>query len=196
MLCDTGRFSGHRAAFWLRTTLVAFVCVLAAMSALASDVLVVDMQRVLREADVAVQLRAIELDERRALRAELDRVTEELRAEEAHLTELRDTSDREAFEAMVEDFDRRVRRARQDAQESSVSFQNRFAEAFAALEQDIVPVIADILDERGASLALDRRSVMLMRDEIDITREVLVRLNAALPAEVAQQLLPRLREPR
>lgn len=164
--------------------------------AAVADVVVVDMQSVLREADVAVELRRIELEERRALRAQLDAITEQLRAEEAYLTAVRDNTDREAFDAMVEDFDRRVREARQQAQETSASFQNRFSEAFAALDQDIAPVIADILDERDASVVLDRRSVLIMRDEVDITREVLARLNVALPAEVARQLLPRLPEPR
>lgn len=167
-----------------------------ATGASASDVVVVDMQRVLREAAVAVQLRQIELEERRALRARLDAITEQLRTEEAYLTDVRDSTEREQFDAMVEDFDRRVREARQEAQETSASFQSRFSEAFAALDQDIVPVIADILDERGASLALDRRSVLIMREDIDITREVIDRLDAALPADVAHQLLPRLPEPR
>lgn len=157
---------------------------------------VVDLQQVLREAAAAGALRAIEVEERRALRQQLDQLTETFRVEEAELTRLRTTLDKDAFDARVKDFDQRVRAARQAAQESSVAFQNRFAEAFGALEREAVPVVAALMSERGAVVALDRRSVLVFSDGADVTAEVIRRLDRALPASAARDLLPPMPAPR
>jgi Skp family chaperone for outer membrane proteins len=158
--------------------------------------LVVDLQQVLREAAAAGALRAIEAEERRALRQQLDHLTETFRVEEAELTRLRTTLNKDSFDARVKDFDQRVRAARQSAQESSVAFQNRFAEAFGALEREAVPVVAALMAERGAVVALDRRSVLVFSDGADVTAEVIRRLDRALPASAARDLLPPMPAPR
>lgn len=162
----------------------------------AAGVVVVDMQAVLRDAAAAEALRAIETEERVALRARLDSLTEAFRQEEEAIAEARDTMDTEAFDVRVRDFDQRVRAARQEAQESSVAFQNRFAEAFGALEKEAAPVIARLMRERGATVALDRRTVLVTDDGADVTVEVIRRLDATLPASVARDLLPPMPTPR
>ena len=159
-------------------------------------VVVVDMQAVLRDAAAAEALRAIETEERVALRARLDSLTEAFRDEEAAIAEARDTMAPDAFDVRVRDFDQRVRAARQEAQESSVAFQNRFAEAFGALEKEAGPVIARLMRERGAAVALDRRTVLVVDDGADLTAEVIRRLDATLPASAARDLLPPMPTPR
>jgi Skp family chaperone for outer membrane proteins len=136
-----------------------------------------------------------------ALRAELDRLTAAFEAEEAELTRLRDQRDRgafdrDAFDRRVQDFDRRVRRARQEAQEGSVAFQNRFAEAFASLERQIGPVIAELMAARGAAVALDARRTLYVTPAVNITDAVIERLDRVLPASLARTLLPPAPAPR
>ena len=169
-----------------------------AQAPLAVDrsILVVDMQSVLRDAAAASALRAIEAEERVALRRRLDLLTEAFRLEEEQIAREREDMAPEAFDVRVRDFDQRVRAARQEAQESSVAFQNRFAEAFAALEKEVVPVIVQLMRERGATVALDRRSVLVVADGADLTAEVIRRLDATLPANLAQDLLPPMPTPR
>ena len=172
-----------------------------AASAESGSVVVVDMQRVLQEAAAAAQLRRIERQERQALRTRLDALTAAFEEEEAELTELRGRvdrgeMDRKAFDARVQDFDQRVRAARQQAQEQSVAFQNRFAEAFAALEKEAVPVIDALMAERGARVALDRRTALVVADGADITAIVIENLDLALPASQARALLPPMPTPR
>lgn len=157
---------------------------------------IVDMQVVLRESAAAAALRAIELEERQALRERLDGISEGFRKEEADLAALKGKMANEAFDSRVRDFDKRVRAARQEAQEASVAFQNRFAQAYAALEKEVAPVVAALMAERGAMIALDRRSVLFVNPSADLTREVIRRLDRALPAEAAGDLLPPMPAPR
>ena len=165
-------------------------------SAARQSIVVVDMQAVLRDAAAASALRSIEAEERVALRRRLDQLTEAFRMEEEQIAREREDMAPEAFDVRVRDFDQRVRAARQDAQESSVAFQNRFAEAFGALEKEAVPVIVQVMRERGATIALDRRSVLVVADGADLTAEVIQRLDATLPANLARDLLPPMPTPR
>ena len=157
---------------------------------------VVDMQAVLRDSAAAAALRAVELTERQALRERLDGVSEGFRQEEAELAALKGKIATDAFDSRVRDFDSRVRAARQEAQEASVAFQNRFAQAYTALEKEVAPVVAALMAERGAMIALDRRSVLYVDPAADITREIIRRLDRALPAEAAADLLPPMPAPR
>jgi Skp family chaperone for outer membrane proteins len=157
---------------------------------------VVDMQAVLRDAAAATALRSIEAEERLALRQRLDALSDALQQEEELLTRQRDDMDKEAFDVRVRDFDQRVRAARQEAQETSIGFQNRFAEAFAALEKEAMPVIIEIMGEHAAQVAFDKRSVLVVADAADVTAEVIRRLDATLPAAVARDLLPPMPGPR
>lgn len=157
---------------------------------------VIDMQLVLREAASAAALRSIEAAERLALRQRLDGLSEALRQEEELLARQRDDMDKDAFDVRVRDFDHRVRAARQEAQETSIAFQNRFSEAFNALEKEAMPVIMQIMAEHSAQVALDKRSVLVVADSADITAEVIRRLDVTLPAGAARDLLPPMPGPR
>ncbi len=168
----------------------------AAQAPAAGGVIVVDMARVMREAKAAQALRTIEIDERRALRERLDALKLELEAEEAAMVELRKTLPKEDFDLRVRDFDQRVRAARRGAQESSAALQARFTEALRALEAAAGPVIAAVMADRGAAVALDRRSVLRVAGQIEATDDVIARLDAAQPADRIEALMPDPPEPR
>lgn len=144
-------------------------------------VIVVDMDRALRESAASSALRERESVERRALRARLDALQAALEAEEAELVTLRDTLDKAAFEARVKDFDQRVRVARRTAQEDAAALQARFAAAEARLRDVIAPLLDALREQSGASVALDRRTVLSARAELDATDALIARLNAAQP---------------
>jgi Skp family chaperone for outer membrane proteins len=166
-----------------------------------AGVVVVDMQRVLQEAAAARELRIVEREERQVLRAELDALTAAFEREEAELTELRERVDRgemerSTFDRRVQEFDQRVRSARQQAQEQSIAFQNRFAEAFAALEKEAMPAIEALMADRGATVVLDRRTVLVAAGTAEITDAVVAELDRLLPAAQARALLPPTPPPR
>lgn len=146
-----------------------------------SGVIVVDLDRALRDSAAAAALRELELAERRALRARLDDLQASLEAEEAELVRLRDELDKQAFDARVKDFDQRVRTARRSAQEEAAALQARFAEAEAALRAAVPPIVEALRRERTAALVVDRRLVLALRPDMDATEALIQRLNAALP---------------
>jgi Skp family chaperone for outer membrane proteins len=151
----------------------------------ASPILVLDQDRMLTDTAVADRI-AAEVDRRASeLAAENRAIEAELSAEELALTERRKTLPVDEFRALADAFDAKVQRIRaeQDAKERALQ-QMREQERQGFLRR-VTPILAEIVRERGALLMLDRRTVLLSADAIDITDEAIARIDAALAAAPA-----------
>ncbi|MGR3291860.1 MAG: OmpH family outer membrane protein [Paracoccaceae bacterium] len=117
-----------------------------------------------------------------ALAAENIRISAELEAEELQLTELRKTIDPAEFRELAREFDEKVQRIRkeQDAKQRELQ-QLREAERQSFVDA-ITPILSSVAREHGALVVLERRNVVLSADSIDITQEVIDRIDAAFAA--------------
>lgn len=114
------------------------------------------------------------------LAAENRRLEAALEAEERSLTDRRATLPPEEFQLLAREFDTRVEELRV-AQEAKGRALTRSGDAqqgqfFAAA----VPVLAGLMQDRGAVAIIDRSAVLLGFDSIDITAEAIARLDAEL----------------
>ena len=149
---------------------------------LPPPVLVIDADRLLAESAFGSAI-AEEFEAAvRRLTEENRRIETELLAEERALTERRAELPPEEFRPLADAFDAKVEalRAEQDEKERAL------AEVGEAGRQrffaEIVPILSDIVRERGALVLLERRDVFLSADAIDITDEAIARIDAAVPA--------------
>lgn len=148
-----------------------------------SPVLVVDSDRVLRASQAGQKITA-DLEARlQALVAENRRIETELVAEELDLTQKRPTLDPVTFRALADAFNIKVQeiRATQDAKQQELQ-QLRDAENQSFMNS-ITPVLAAIARERGALVIVERRSVLLSADSIDITEQAIALINAQIKAQ-------------
>ena len=74
----------------------------------------------------------------------------------------------------------RVQRARQSQDETGRVLSKRYERARAECISDALPILANILAERRAVAVLERGSVFLSADAIDITDEAIRLADAAL----------------
>lgn len=116
----------------------------------------------------------------RALATENRMIEAELTAEELELTERRADLPREEFSVLAAEFDTRVERIRseQDAKERALN--TAIEQARAQFFELAVPILLDIASDRGAAVIMDRRSVLLAADQVDITNEAIAAVDAAL----------------
>lgn len=172
-------------------TLAAAICsAVSAASAQTGPVVVIDVAEALAESAVGQELERLEAADRRALVAELDRVKAELEAEEAALVELKRDLPQEEFDSRVRAFDQRVRFERRRANERAAALERRFEEARSALRQAAQPVMIELLQRRGAAVALDRDTAVAYAPALDATASLTEELDRLRPAESAQALLP------
>ena len=154
---------------------------------LQPPVLTIDADRLLAESAFGRGIAAEVEAAVRELTEENRRIEAELLAEERMLTDRRSQVPPEQFRVMAEAFDDKVGRLRaeQDEKERALAEigeagRQRFFEA-------AVPILSDLVRERGALVLLDRREVFLSADAIDITTAAIARIDAALPAEPAAE---------
>jgi len=144
-----------------------------------SPVLTLDQERLFNETDLADQVSA-EFERRsEALAAENRRIEAELEAEELALTEKRAEMAPDAFRELADAFDAKVQRIREEQDAKARELQRLGERGRQDFLRRITPILAAIVRERGAFIVLDRRSVFLSADQIDITEEAIRRINAA-----------------
>ena len=127
-------------------------------------------QRVARELDRASEMLA---RENRGLELQLS-------TEEQSLTERRAGLSPEAFRALADAFDAKVTRVRREQDSKARALTRRLDLERAAFINRAVPILSQILAERGAVAIIDERAVFLASERIDITAEAIRRIDADL----------------
>lgn len=158
---------------------------------LAPSVLVLDQERLFEGSLWGKRVVAeIEADSN-ALSAENRQIEAALSAEEQALTEQRKTLPAEEFRALADAFDAKVvdiRRSQDTKARDIARLGEAEQQAFLATA---VPVLRQLLGETpGAVAILDRRSVLIAAEAIDITDIAIARIDAALGAGQRPALPP------
>ena len=144
----------------------------------ASAILTVDQDRLFNASAWGRRVAAETEADAQALAAENRRLEAELTAEEQALTDERATLSAEEFRAAADAFDAKaveIRRT-QDAKERDL-LRSREAER-QRFYNTALPVMGRMMQDRGASVILDRRSVFLSAEALDITDELIARIDA------------------
>lgn len=146
---------------------------------LQSPVLTVDSERLYAESDYG-QNTTREIETRGAeLAAENRQIEEALSREEQELTAQRATLPAVDFRDLANAFDEKVQQVRR-AQDTKARELNRLLEQRQVAFLTVAgPVLEQLMREAGAAVILERRSIFLSANAIDITQEAIARLNNA-----------------
>ncbi len=150
-------------------------------SAINGSVLVINMERVLREADAARSIQRQAEEIRESIQRQLSGRQDALRAEEQELVSLRQTLPPEEFTGRVDDFEQRVRKLKRASNERSSLLQKALFEANEELKKNLRPELIAIMQERSAAVMIDERNVVISARILDVTGEAIERLNASTP---------------
>jgi len=147
-----------------------------------SQIVTADTALIFASTSVGQQITTELEDKVAALAIENRRIASELEAEELELTELRKTMEPAEFRVLAEAFDQKVQRIRLEQDNKQRELQQlRDAERQSFIDA-IVPLLFSIARERGALVVLERRNVLVSPDQIDITQQVIDRIDEALAA--------------
>jgi Skp family chaperone for outer membrane proteins len=166
---------------WLR---VLFVWLMLALPAAAQQsgpsVLIIDSERLFFETAYGRRLTAELAAQAAALQAENDEIVARLTQEERSLTVRRPDMTPEAFRAEAEAFDTKVQEVRRVRDAKNVDLQVATAGARSQFEEQVQGIIANIMLERGASLVLEQRNVVLSVRTANITDDAIARIDREL----------------
>lgn len=176
--------SGWRAGSWswLSALAIALAGPLAAQDAaptvVATTILTLDQDRFFLESSFGKATIAREQEATRILEAENGKIEAELIAEEQDLTNRRPTLPAAEFTTLASAFDAKVERIRgeQDAKARALT-QGRDKERQEFLRV-AVPVLGELMSEKGAIAILDKTMIILSLSAIDITDEAIAKVDA------------------
>ena len=144
------------------------------------SVLVIDSERLFFETEYGQRLSADIAAKAADLQAENDQIVATLTQEEQSLTARRPTMSPEEFAAEAEAFDTKVQEVRRVRDAKNVELQVATAGARAEFEEQVQNIIASIMFDRGASMILEQRNVVLSVRAINITEDAIARIDAEL----------------
>ena len=144
----------------------------------AVGVLTLDLERLFEESSYGLRVsREIET-QGTALAAENRRIEAELTEEERNLTEQRETLPVEEFRVLADAFDAKVDRIRAEQDGKTREVQRIGEVERQRFFRLIGPILSALARERRAAVILDRRSVFIAVDSVDITDEAVKRIDA------------------
>jgi len=151
-------------------TFAIFASVLPAQEVAQNPVVTVDLERLVSETQIGQYLSFQMSEEAQSLQAELDAIEAELSAEEEDLIKKRETLDLDEFRVLAKAFDEKAVRLRQEQQAKIQAITEESSRRRQDLLRSFVPVLSQVMRNRGATVLLDRRSVVLDdRASVDIT---------------------------
>lgn len=125
----------------------------------------------------------------RDLATENDRIYAELAAEETALTEARKSLAAEDFRSRAEAFDQKVQSSRRNWEVRRRDLTQRPEAEMEAFRNASLPVFDQVMRERAALAILDQRAVFLSRDAVDVTSDLISRIDAEVGAGPPMQPL-------
>ena len=155
---------------------------LAAQELPPPSIVIVDVTQILRDSKGA-----------RDIQAQIDKQTEaytkEVSAQENELHQMQDELERqrtvlapEAFNTKTRDYQQRFEALDRGVQIKRQTLQQTYNEAMTKVESTALQIIADIAGERKANLVVSKAAVLFEAPGLDITPEVIRRLDQKLPA--------------
>jgi Skp family chaperone for outer membrane proteins len=147
----------------------------------APVIITVDVQQILRDSLVAKDVQA-QMDQR------TDRYTKEVTDQENELQRTQEELEKERstlatddFNAKMRDFQRRYDTLDNRVQATRQGLQQSYNDAMTKVENTALQIISDIAAERKANLVVAKAAVLFEAPELDITQEVIKRLDVKLP---------------
>ncbi len=146
--------------------------------AFQSQVLTIDQQRVFEDSDFGKSsLVRLEADSRN-LQAEIRKIESDLEIEERLLTERRATLPLAEFQPLARAFDEKVEKIRAAWINKDRDLKRQREDDRQKFFQIAVPILAELMQEMGALLLVDKSTVILSLDRVDITQAAIDRINA------------------
>ena len=142
---------------------------------------VVDFRGVLAKSEAARNIRSAVDEKRQELRKYFLEVENSLRDEQKDLSKKRSIVTAEAFEQRARRLKEKAQSAQKLAQTSNQKLKKSFDQAMDKVQKELLRIVAEVAEESGVGVVLFRSAIVIAVKKLDISKEVLQRLNKKLP---------------
>jgi outer membrane protein len=142
---------------------------------------VIDYQRVLREAKAAKSIRDQIETRRKLYQDQIAKEEQKLNDADKELAKQRAVLSAEAFNGKRQEFQKKVGTVQRMVQERRRTLDQVSSTALNQVRNAMIQIVSDLSEERGFNLVLPSSAVLLFSPGIDLTEEVIKRLDGKLP---------------
>jgi Skp family chaperone for outer membrane proteins len=146
------------------------------------SILIVDMQQILQESKAAKEVQGVLNKQYGAYSKEVAQQEDELRKGGAELERQRTVLNAEVYNSRASELQQRYDELSKSVQARRQALQQSLNEAMGKVRSAALEVVADILKERKANLALEKQAVVYEAEGMDVTAEAIARLDKKLPS--------------
>ena len=142
---------------------------------------VIDYQRILRDAAAARSIREQIEARRKAYQEEISKEEQRLHEADKEFAKQRSVLSAEAFAEKRREFEQDVAEVQRMVQERRRELDRMSAAALNEVKEALIDIVTSIAEERGFNLVLPSSEVLFFSRSLDLTEEVLAKLDARLP---------------
>ena len=147
-----------------------------------TQVVVIDTDLLLKESKPGQAMLSDLQQQRDKLIARNREIEASLQAEEKTLTKKREGTPPDAFRKMADAFDAKVQRIRKERDQAGRDLEHQAETLPARFLRMVQPVLGGLLRDAGAAVMVERRSVLMSLDTVNVTDAAIARINAAYDA--------------
>ena len=142
---------------------------------------VVNIQQVMKDSTAAKTVREQLESKQKSFQAEITKKEEALKKEDQDLSKQKSVLAKDAFEKKVTDFRVKATGVQKDVQSKKAQLDSAFEHSLNDIQQVVTEIIADLSKEKGFSIAVPTSQILYADKSLDISADVLDRLNKKLP---------------
>lgn len=153
----------------------------AAKASAGPSIMVIDVQRILQESLAAKSVQAQLESHRAKFQNDISREEKELRKAEQDLAGARETLKPDLFAEREQLLRQRFLTVERHVQAKRKALDQAFTDSMNTVRNNLLTVVEKAARERSANLVLVKQQALWVDKTLDVTDEVLTRLNKALP---------------
>lgn len=154
-------------------------------SAMADDakqsIAVVNIQQIMRDSTAAKSVREQLESKQKAFQADITKKEEALQKEDQELAKKQSVLSKEAFAEKAKAFRAKATEVQKEVQAKKALLDNAFERSLSDIQKAVNEIINELAKEKGFTLAIPTSQILYADEKMDVSKEVLDRLNKKLP---------------
>lgn len=168
--------------FYVPFMLAVFLLAAPGYASADAKIAVLNIQEIMRDSLAAKSIRQKLEDKQKSFQAEMSAKEQDLQEKERNLAKQRSVLAPEEFEKKVKEFRDQATQAQRDVQNKRAQLDKAFADALADIQKSVVGIVEDMSKEHQFTAVIPTSQLLYANPELDITSEVLQKLNKELPS--------------
>ncbi len=141
------------------------------------NIAIIDIEKISQQAKVVKDVAGKVSKKRDQFQKEITSQEEKLEAERKKIEAKKSILSEEALDKQQKDFFKKVEELKKFAEKRDASLKKAYSEAIKTVNEEVGVIVSEIAKEKGLSLVIPASQVVFSVDNLDITAEVIKRLD-------------------